>query len=71
MRRHQIRVVVGFLGIDVVAARGLDADHLIAEPVQRQAECAVGHMRIVLRLAPSDQSPPVRTASGSLAKAFR
>jgi hypothetical protein len=58
MRRHEIRVVVGFLRVDVVAARRLDADHHIAKTVQRQAKCAVAEKRISPPVPPSVQSRP-------------
>ena len=38
MRRHEVRRMVGFLRIDIVAARRLDADQRFAEARQRQGE---------------------------------
>ena len=40
MRRHQIGIVIGALGVDVVTARRLHADDDIAEAVQAEAEFA-------------------------------
>jgi len=53
MRRHQIGIVIGALGLNVVTARRLHADYDIAEPMQAEAELAVGDMRVLLHFAPS------------------
>ncbi len=68
VRRDEIRVVIGRLGIDVVAARGLNADNRIAEARHGEAERPLLHMRIVLRL-PQRAVTASRTARGSRAKA--
>ena len=53
VRRHKVRVVIGRLGIDVVAARRLDADHRVAEARDGKAKGALLHMRIVFGQAPA------------------
>src|SRR5215218_6505034 len=53
MRRHQIGIVIGALGIDVVTARRLHADDDIAEAVQAEAEFAGDDMRVLLWFSPS------------------
>src|SRR6185295_18625231 len=53
MRRHQIRIVIGALGVNVVAARRLHADHNIAEAMQGKAEFSRNDMRVMLRFFPS------------------
>ena len=52
MRRHQIRIVIGALGVDVVTACRLHADHDVAEAVQAEAEFASDDMRVLLRISP-------------------
>ncbi len=52
VRRHQVGRVIAGLGVDVVAARRLDADDHIAEAVQRQREApAVELARCIERIA--------------------
>ena len=53
VRRHQIGIVIGALGIDVVAARGLNADDDVTEAVQPKPKTAFDDMRILLRAAPT------------------
>ncbi|MNT92670.1 hypothetical protein D3C72_2339910 [compost metagenome] len=53
VRRHEIRRMIGFLRVDIVAARRLDADHDIAEARQRQGKPAVEQEGIRLRRAPT------------------
>ena len=52
MRRHQIGIVIGALGIDVVTARRLHADDDIAETMQAEAEFAGDDMRVLLAAFP-------------------
>ena len=44
--------MVGRRRIDVIAARGLDADDDVSEAMRRQMEDTIGEERIVLRRAP-------------------
>ena len=53
MRRHQIGIVIGALGVDVVTARRLHADDDIAETVQTETKFARDDVWVLLRLAPS------------------
>ena len=53
VRRHEVGVVIGRLGIDVVAARRLDADDDIAEAMDGEMEDAVREMRVVLGRSPA------------------
>ena len=53
VRRHQIRVVIAALGIDVVAARQLHADKHVAKAMQPETKRAIDDMGIALGAAPS------------------
>ena len=58
MRRHEIRRVIAFLRVDIVAARRLDADDNLAEAAERQGEPTAFDTsrrkeRIVGRISPS------------------
>ena len=53
MRRHQIRIVIGALGVDVVTTRRLHAYNDIAEMVQTEAKFSRDDMRVLLRFSPS------------------
>ena len=60
MRRHQIRRVIGRLGIDVVAARRLHGDKQIPVAAKRKAQrLAVAH-RIRCRVAPAVTHSPLQ-----------
>ncbi|MCL6708413.1 hypothetical protein M8R20_15535 [Pseudomonas sp. R2.Fl] len=53
VRRHEIRRMIAFLRIDVVATRRLDAEEHIAEAGERQGETTVDKERITFRSAPA------------------
>ena len=53
VRRHEVGGVVGVGRVDVVAARGLQADHGIAEAVQRQGEALTREEGVVARRTPA------------------
>ncbi len=53
VRRGQVRRVVGRVRVDVVAARGLQADHDVAEQQDGEGEAVAGQVRVVLRRAPA------------------
>ncbi len=53
VRRHQVGIVVGRLGVDAVAPRRLDADDDVAEAVDGKAESFTIEERVVFGLAPS------------------
>ena len=53
VRRDQIRVVIGRLRVNVVAARRLDPDGDIPEPVQRQPEGVGPHAPVLVRGSPA------------------
>ena len=60
VRRHQVRVVVGAHGIDVVTPRRLQAQGDVAEAHHRKPEMPVGEERIVLGPAPLLNNPRPR-----------
>src|ERR1700742_941978 len=51
--RHQVWIMVGALGIDVVTPRGLYTDDDVAKPVQSEPKAAVDDMGVLLRPAPT------------------
>ncbi len=55
VRRHEVGVVIGGLGGDVVAAARLDADDDVAERQDRQGEGEVLHVRVMRRRAPAGE----------------
>src|SRR5882757_1525734 len=53
MRRHQVGIVIGALGVDIVTARRLHTDNDTAEAVQAEVKFARDDMRVLLRFSPS------------------
>ena len=59
MRRVEVGRVVAGVGVDVVAAGGLEADHDVAQRQKRQGEGAGHDMRVAFGLPPTRQHAPL------------
>ena len=57
VRRGEVRRVVGRVGVDVVAARRLQADHHLPHGQDRQGEAVADEVRVVFRRAPALLDP--------------
>ena len=53
VRRHQIGIVIGALGVNIVTARRLHADHHVAETMQTETKAAAHDMRVLRRPPPA------------------